>query len=262
MINGVTTTDQFGYDLAARLATVTRGGSLVASYIYDANGNRTGVTTPAGTVTATYDSQDRILTSGSRTYTHTAHGDVASWTENGATTTLTYDVLGNLLQVVLPSGDVVGYIVDGRSRRVGKTINGEPVQGWLYGDQLRPIAELDASGNIVARFVYGTRLNIPEYHYEERRDLSYRLRSAWQPARYCQRRDPHGDSTFGIRCVRRDRSGFEFGLATVSFRRRAYDPDTGLLRFHTRDCDPKLGRFFTRPDQVQWRLNKSLRVRV
>lgn len=50
-----------GYDLAGRLTTVTRGGAPLAEYTYDANGNRTSVTTTAGTTTATYDAQDRIL---------------------------------------------------------------------------------------------------------------------------------------------------------------------------------------------------------
>lgn len=36
------------------------------------------------------------------------------------------------------------------------------VQGVLYGDQLRIVAELDAAGNIVSRFVYGSKVNIPD----------------------------------------------------------------------------------------------------
>jgi hypothetical protein len=40
---------------------------------------------------------------------------------------------------------------DGRGRRVGKSINGVRVKGWLYADQLRPIAELDETGNRIDR---------------------------------------------------------------------------------------------------------------
>jgi len=245
-VNGVTTTDHFGYDLAGRLETVTRGGSLVASYVYDPNGNRTGITTPVGTTTATYDSQDRILTLGSRTYTHTPHGDVASWTENGATTTLTYDVQGNLLQVVLPSGDVISYIVDGRNRRVGKNINGVRVQGWLYGDQLRPLAELDASGNIVARFVYGTRLNLPEYVI--RSDGTYRIVSDQLGS---PRVIVNAGTGAAIQHLEFDAFGeivqdSNSGWQPFGFAGGLYDPHTGLLRFGTRDYDPKLGRFLAK----------------
>ena len=107
LIGGTTTVDAYTYDLAGRLTVVARGGATLAEYAYDPNGNRTSVTTSAGTTSATYDAQDRILTFGARTYTHTAHGEVASWTEAGATTTLTYDMQGNLLQVALPSSATV-----------------------------------------------------------------------------------------------------------------------------------------------------------
>ena len=39
----------------------------------------------------------------------------------------------------------------------GKTVNGSLVQGFLYENQLEPVAELDGSGNLIARFVYGNR---------------------------------------------------------------------------------------------------------
>ncbi|MBN1960879.1 MAG: RHS repeat protein, partial [Deltaproteobacteria bacterium] len=37
------------------------------------------------------------------------------------------------------------------------------VEGFLYEGQLQPIAWLDSSGAIKARFVYGLHANIPEY---------------------------------------------------------------------------------------------------
>jgi len=37
----------------------------------------------------------------------------------------------------------MGYVIDGRNRRIGKKVNGTLVQGFLYKDQLNPIAELD-----------------------------------------------------------------------------------------------------------------------
>ena len=41
----------------------------------------------------------------------------------------------------LPDGTPVDYLIDGQSRRVGKKVNGTPVQGFLYQGQLRPLAE-------------------------------------------------------------------------------------------------------------------------
>jgi YD repeat-containing protein len=79
------------------------------------------------------------------------------------TTTYTYDVRGNLVRVDLPGGDVIEYLVDGQDRRVGKKKNGVLERAWLYRNQLNPVAELDGAGALVARFVYGSRSNVPEY---------------------------------------------------------------------------------------------------
>lgn len=36
-------------------------------------------------------------------------------------------------------------------------------KGFLYENSLAPAAELDGAGNIVSRFVYATRVNVPDY---------------------------------------------------------------------------------------------------
>ena len=72
-------------------------------------------------------------------------------------------MLGNLKQVVLPSGTVIDYLIDGRNRRIGKKVDGILQQAWLYKDGLNPIAELDGVGNVTARFVYASRANVPDY---------------------------------------------------------------------------------------------------
>jgi RHS repeat-associated protein len=247
VLGGVTTTDVYGYDAAGRLATVTRNGTLVVTYGYDANGNRTAVTTAGGTTIATFDAQDRVLTFGTRTYTHTPHGDVAGWTDSATstTTTLTYDVQGNLRQWTQP-GTTITYTVDGRNRRIGTAVNGVPVQGFLWQGQLRPVAELDGTGALVSRFVYGTRINVPEYL--ERGGTTYRLVTdhlgsvrlvidtttdqVVQALAY----DPWGV------VVQDTNPGFQpFGYAGG-----LYDYRTGLVRFGVRDYDAVIGRWLAK----------------
>ena len=63
--------------------------------------------------------------------------------------------------------------VDGANRRIGRRVNGALVQSFLYQGQLRPVAELDASGNVVSRFVYGTGVNVPDYFV--RGGVTYRI---------------------------------------------------------------------------------------
>ena len=58
-------------------------------------------------------------------------------------------------------------------------------QGFLYSGQLRPAAELNATGIVVARFVYGTRINVPDYMLKDvglQRDEIQRgaLKSLWR----------------------------------------------------------------------------------
>ncbi len=202
-IGGATTTTAYGYDTAGRLTDVTVDGVLTAHYAYDGNGNRLSVTRPvSGTVSGIYDAQDRVTTYGAIAYTYTSNGDLLTATSGGETTTYAYDVFGNLTAVTLPSGTQIAYVIDGQHRRIGKKVNGVLTQGFLYGSQLRPAAELDGSGAVVARFVYGTRINVPDYMVKRRRHLPPLDR----PPRVRQARGQHDHGshcpTDGLRRVR------------------------------------------------------------
>ena len=93
--------------------------------------------------------------------------------QTSETTAYTYDVLGNLVSVTLPDGTQIGYVIDGQNRRIGKKVNGSLVQGFLYQDGLRPIAELDNNGAIVSRFIYANRINVPDYMIKD--SVTYRI---------------------------------------------------------------------------------------
>jgi len=238
VVDGITRVCQYGYDLAGRLRTVTRNGDLVVLYTYDANGNRLSAEGEAGLVTASYDDQDRLLTYGHVSYTYGANGELATRTVASQTTSYVYDTLGNLVQVTKPNGEVITYTIDGRGRRVGKSVNVTRVKGWLYADQLRPIAELDGAGDVVSRFVYGSRANVPEYLVKN--GVTYRIFSDHlgsprvivdaSTGAIVQRMDFHA---FG-EIIQDSNPGFQpFGFAGG-----LYDPDTGVVRFGARDYDP------------------------
>ncbi|MDE2150598.1 MAG: RHS repeat-associated core domain-containing protein [Gammaproteobacteria bacterium] len=238
-VAGETHAYEYGYDLAGRLETVTRDGATVSTYTYDANGNRLSHN---GT-TGTYDAQDRLLTYGNASYAYTANGELQTKTENGATTTYDYDVLGNLRTVTLPGDVTIDYVIDGRDRQVGKKVNGTLVQAFLYQDPLNPVAELDGSGNVVSRFVYGSKFNVPDYMIKS--GVTYRIISDQlgsprlvvnsQTGEVVQRMDY---DEFG-HVVLDTHPGFQpFGFAGG-----LYDRDTGLVRFGARDYDPQTGRW-------------------
>jgi len=244
-IGGASDTYAYAYDLAGQLTSVARNGATVESYVYDANGNRTGGSVGGSPVTATYDEQDRLTQYGASTFAYSAAGDLLSKTVGAQTTSYQYDAVGNLQGVVLPSGTTVGYVVDANNRRVGKRVDGTLVKGFLYGDALRIAAELDGAGGIVSRFVYaGSR--VPLYMTKSGTSFriipdavgSVRLVVNAQSGAIVQRMDY---DAFG-NVVLDTNPGFQpFGFAGG-----LYDPDTGLLRFGARDYDATIGRWTTK----------------
>ena len=177
-IAGVSHTYTYDYDSAGRLWQVHKDGVLTSTYIYDANGNRLSHDDSGSTVTATYDDQDRLTTYGDETFTYTADGQLQTRTNTKThdVTRYTYDAFGNLTAVSLPGtpGKQIEYLIDGNNQRIGKKVDGSLVQGFLYdGRHITPVAELDGKGNVVARFVYGTRDNVPDYMIKD--GITYRI---------------------------------------------------------------------------------------
>jgi RHS repeat-associated protein len=233
-IAGESHTYGYGYDGAGRLNSVTRDGANVASYAYDSNSNR---------LPGTYDDQDRMIAHGGATYTYTGNGELASKTELGATTTYTYDELGNLIKVALPSGKLIEYVIDGENRRVGKKIAGILVRQWLYSGPLHIAAELDGTGGLISQFVYGGRPNVPDYMIHAGKTYRFISDQLGSPRLIV-------DSTTGTVVERMDFGEFGNvlgdtapGFQPFGFAGGLYDPDTKLVRFGARDYDPQVGRW-------------------
>jgi RHS repeat-associated protein len=248
VLAGVTTNYVYGYDLGGRLQSVAQDGQVIRTYGYDPNGNRISVN---GAAVASYDDQDRMLAYGAATYAYGANGELSSKTEAGAVTTYTYDVFGNLKSVALGNGTSIEYLVDGRSRRIGKKVNGAVVQTFIYDGQIRIVGEFDGAGVLVSRFVYAAG-NAPEYFvkggntYRLLKDQVGSVRlvvnaatgSVAQRIDYDEWGNVVADSNPGLQPF-----GFAGGL---------YDRDTGLVRFGARDYDPHTGRWL-RKDPIRFR---------
>jgi RHS repeat-associated protein len=243
---GQTSTYAYTYDAIGRLTSVQRNGAPLASYSYDPHGNRLSATDSNGTNNASYDDQDQLLTYGASSFSYNAAGDLLSRTTGSQTTSYDYDPLGNLLGVTLPDGRAIDYLIDGENRRIGKRIDGVLQQGWLYQEGLLPIAELDGSNNIVSRFIYGVDGGTPSYMIRD--GVTYRIISDQLGSPRLVVNAATGDiaqrldyDPFG-QVLTDTNPGFQpFGFAGG-----IYDPDTGLLRFGSRDYDPSIGRWTTR----------------
>ena len=200
---------------------------------------------------ASYDDQDRLTVYGAATYTYTANGDLLLKTDGSDLTTYGTDLLGNLVQIDLPDGRTIEYVIDGLDRRIGKKVDGVLTQAWLYQDGLNPVAELDGTGAVVARFVYGSRANVPDYLVKG--GVTYRILS-----------DHLGsvrlvvDSSTGTVVQRLEYDEFgnitqdtSPGFQPFGFAGGLYDPDTGLTRFGARDYNPRVGRW-TAKDPIRF----------
>jgi len=229
----------YAYDPAGWLTEVQQDSAVVESYYYDTNGNRLD----ASGVTATFDGQDRLIQSGTTAYAYTNNGELSSRTEGSASTAFTYDVFGNLIEVVLPDTTQIEYVIDGLNRRIGKRVDGALVQGFLYRDQLNPVAELDGDGNVVSRFVYASRSNVPDFMVKG--GVTYRIVS-----------DHLGsprliiDVATGTVAQRLDYDAYgrvlldsNPGFQPFGFAGGLYDDDSRLTRFGYRDYDAESGRW-------------------
>jgi RHS repeat-associated protein len=126
---------------------------------------------------------------------------------------------------------------------VGKKVNGTLVQGFLYQNQLNPVAELNGSGTVVARFVYASKANVPDLMIKG--GVTYRIIS-----------DPLGSPRLVLKAsndsVVQRMNYDEFGNVLLNsnpgfqpfgFAGGLYDGHTSLVRFGARDYDSWSGRW-------------------
>lgn len=242
-IQGIATTYDYAYDVAGRLTDVWGNGIALSRYSYDINGNRAMATVNGVSARASYDHQDRLLGYGNATYTYTANGELSGKTVSGQATAYHYDAFGNLLNVTMSDGTLIEYIIDGRNRRVGKQVNGVLIQGFIYGDQYKPIAELDGAGNMVAMFAYGTKINAPDYMIKG--GISYRIFSDHLGS---PRLVVNASTGAVVQRIDYDEHGNILsdtnpGFQPFGFAGGLYDAHTKFTRFGWRDYDAETGRW-------------------
>ena len=121
--NGVDTA--YGYDTAGRLTSIghAAGATVIDSFAYslDGNGNRTGVTSNAGSESYTLDGLNRIT---------------AATYPGALEESFVYDAAGNRTSHTDIDGDTIGYTVD--------------ATGQLVSDTTGTTYTYDAAGNLTA----------------------------------------------------------------------------------------------------------------
>ena len=243
--SGAIKTYVFTYDPAGRLTHMTLDGVLRSQYSYDSNSNRISQTIAGVTKNATYDDQDRLLNFGNKSFSYNLNGEVATMEEGTTTTTLTYDVFGNLKNFSKPDL-VITYQVDAHNRRISKKV-GEEVQSyfvWNTSNQLVGIA--DGSGVLLSHFIYGTKAHVPDYMIKSGETFKIVTNHLGSPVMILS--EATGAS---VQSITYD----EFGAITsdsapgftpFGFAGCLYDVDTKLCRFGARDYDASIGRWLSK----------------
>jgi RHS repeat-associated protein len=157
----------YGYDALSRLtAVIGQGGTT--NYAYDLTGNLTGVAMPNGVVgTLAYDQNNQLTTLGysrgaeslsSFGYTYTPAGRRATIAEASATTSFTYDNVGQLTSEVRAGSTPFSrqYQFDAAGNRTRSVVNGVATNySYDVNDQLLSAGtvsfEYDARGNPIRR---------------------------------------------------------------------------------------------------------------
>ncbi|MEP7158397.1 MAG: RHS repeat-associated core domain-containing protein, partial [Chloroflexota bacterium] len=239
-----TNTSNYGYDINGRLESESRSGGRTVT-AYDDNDNVIGFSGPDAT-TGVVDERDRLTSFGAEHFTYATDGTLLARTGGEEPATYTYDQHLVLTRVESPT-HTIDYVTDGLGRRIGKRVDGQLVAGFLWSGP-RLVAELDASGQVVTRFLYGDG---PQPLAMLRSGQAYLLVADAvgtvrfvvnaQTGELAEQIDTDAwgrvlaDSAPGLQPF-----GFEGGLR---------DADTGLVRLGVRDYDPGLRRF-TAPDPI------------
>jgi RHS repeat-associated protein len=238
----------FNYNLDGELLRVSENGNVTEEYTYDANSNRTlkrslasvgaaGGGSALNSETATYNSQDRMVSQGNNTFSFDADGFLQARTNSFGTDTFNYSAKGELLTAKMATGSVVSYMYDSNSRLIGRTHGGETSQ-FVYANLSSPYQfSASKTANVTTFYFYDTLGNLMGFERSGQRysvltDLVGTPRIV-KSLEYTSFGELLSDSNEGFELL----VGFASGIV---------DEETSLVKFGFRDYDPSSGRWTAR----------------
>lgn len=238
---------EYSYNLSGRLSEVKKNDKVVSKYNYDSNGNRVSGNVNSQSVTANYDTQDRLATYNSDSFQYNLNGELLS-KKNSITNQITPVSFNSLTQLTsIKVGSVTNeYLYDGYGRRVQNNVNGKMQSRFIYQGQIRLAGTLGSDGLVHQRFGYLSKSHAPDFMIMKNETYrfitdhlgSIRLVVRLKDGAVVQELQ-HDE--FG-RVVKNTAPGFQpFGFAGG-----LYDPNTNLIQFGARWYDPEVGRWISK----------------
>jgi RHS repeat-associated protein len=233
----------FTYDELNRILTAT-GAYQSIGYSYDADSNR--LTSTQGGVTQVYSyspTSNRLLSvtgdSGTRSFTYTAGGNIA--TDSGQRATYTYSNRNRLEQAAIAGGSTASYLYDASGKRLSTTSGGTVTRfGYDLGGHL--ITESNGvSGQLSRAYVWLGDLPVAQvektgavyYIHTDQQGTPQKLTNASKAVVWARSQQPFGE-TASITGTASNNLRFPGQFA---------DSPTGLNYNLNRDYDPSLGRY-------------------
>ena len=241
-LNGVTS--NYAYDPLYELTQVTQGTSTTESYNYDAVGNRLS---SSGVPTYSYNSSNELTSNSSGSYTYDANGNTLT---DASGKSYTWDFENRLTQAVVPGtgGGTTTFKYDPFGRRIQKS-GPLGTTNYLY-DGRNSLEELDASGNVLARYNQGPSIDEPIselrgsttsfYQTDFLGSITSLSNSAGALA------NTYTYDSYG-------KLNASAGTLTnpFQFTGREFDPETGIYNYRMRYYDQNTGRFLSE-DPIRW----------
>jgi len=243
-------TSTYSYDSAGQLTGADHSNQSDEAYTYDANGNRVDGDYVVGP-------NNQVLSDGTFEYAYDAEGNLIRKTEiaTGEYTEYEYDHRNRLVRgTVKSAGGIilkeVMYAYDALDRRIARTVDSDgagpmaPETVYTVYDGAHAWADFDSSGNVVARYLFGERMDeiIARYRPTEG--------TAWYLTDHLGTVRDIVDAAGGL-INHIDYDSFGYILAQTNplardrftFTGREWEPALAFYYYRARFYDPQLGRF-------------------
>ena len=146
----------YNYDDTYQLTSVTYPNEDKADYKFDAVGNRISVTENGNATNYTTNNLDQYTNVGNENLTYDKNGNLTKSQNTSETTIYSWNEDDQLIGVN-KNGTQINYQYDYQGRLISKTTNDNYIRYIWDGFDL--VAEMDKSGNVITRYIYGNQLD-------------------------------------------------------------------------------------------------------